>query len=206
MPTGEPVANAQKTVNVAAMDPDVDHVAGGVTHATLTGSAAFTPDDMREMAAAMSPAITAHAKRNAVIAAVLLAAVLSLPVYLWKHSTLVHEGQGIAEQDKTAEKPVPKKEENGIVVDGVPTTLLKEELGRTILSIEGALVNKTDKVHRVPVLQAQALNTKGKVVKEWIIPVPLKEMDPGMRQTFTYSMPFADEGVVDIAFHFLEDK
>jgi hypothetical protein len=65
------------------------------------------------------------------------------------------------------------------------------------------LVNKTDKPQPVPVLQAQALNAKGKVVKEWIIPVIVKEMDAGARQNFSYSMPFTEQGVVDIAFHFL---
>lgn len=150
------------------------------------------------------------AKRNAVIAAVVLAGLLSIPVFMMNHADRSpHEDAVKAPLEKNSEKtteeakPGEKKEDKEIVLDGTPTTLLKEEQGRTILSIEGALINKTTKTLAVPVLQAQALNAKGKVVKEWIIPIVTKEMDPGMRQPFSYSMPFSEQGVVDIAFHFL---
>lgn len=150
------------------------------------------------------------AKRNAVIAAIVLAGLLSIPVFMMNHSGgTPHEDAVKAPLEKNSEKtveeakPAEKKEDKEIVLDGTPTTLLKEEQGRTILSIEGALINKTTKTLTVPVLQAQALNAKGKVVKEWIIPIVTKEMDPGMRQPFSYSMPFSEQGVVDIAFHFL---
>ncbi len=148
------------------------------------------------------------AKRNAVIAAVVLAGLLSIPVFMM-HGNDVRDGTVKAPLEKmngekvTQAKPSEKKEDREIVLDGTPTTLLKEDQGRTILSIEGALINKTTKTLTVPILQAQALNAKGKVVKEWIIPIVTKEMDPGMRQHFSYSMPFSEQGVVDIAFHFL---
>lgn len=143
------------------------------------------------------------AKRNAVIAAVILAGLLSIPVFMM-HGNDAQDGPVKAPLEKvTQAKPIEKKEDQEIVLDGTPTTLLKEEQGRTILSIEGALINKTNKTLTVPILQAQALNAKGKVVKEWIIPIVTKEMDPGMRQNFSFSMPFNEQGVVDIAFHFL---
>lgn len=146
------------------------------------------------------------AKRNAVIAAIVLAGLLSIPAFMMNQKgSAPHEDAVKAPLEKATQevKPAEKKEDKEIVLDGTPTTLLKEEQGRTILSIEGALINKTTKTLTVPILQAQALNAKGKVVKEWIIPIVTKEMDPGMRQPFTYSMPFNEQGVVDIAFHFL---
>ncbi|MBY0428995.1 MAG: zinc-ribbon domain-containing protein [Alphaproteobacteria bacterium] len=149
------------------------------------------------------------ARRNAIIAAVLLASLLSIPIFMLNHGASPEQSSVVKTDDKKPEeiKPVEKveakKEDREIILDGTPTTLLKEEVGSTILSIEGALINKTQKVLPVPILQAQALNAKGKVVKEWIIPIPNKEMNPGERQPFSYSMPFSEQGVVDIAFHFL---
>ncbi len=152
--------------------------------------------------------VAQKAKRNALIAAVALAGVLSIPLFMMNHdflSSLFSEHTTVKVEEKNLVKKNEslKKEDRDIVLEGIPVTLLKEDMGRTILSIEGALINKTTRTLPVPVLQAQALNARGKVVKEWIIPVVSRELDPGQRQPFSYSMPFSEQGVVDIAFHFL---
>lgn len=200
-------------------------VTAGIAQNSISGSTVSEPpkssftqttfDEEEAMSAlpAFSSDMAPIAKRNAIIAAVLLASLLSIPLFMINHggdkapeqpSEHTSETASHGEEAKsTLAKAELKKEEREIILDGTPTTLLKEEVGRTILSIEGALINKTNKTLPVPVLQAQALNAKGKVVKEWIIPIGPKEMDPGQRQPFSYSMPFAEQGVVDIAFHFL---
>ncbi len=171
----------------------------------------FDEEDAMSALPAFGSDVAPIAKRNAIIAAVLLASLLSIPIFMINQGGSDRPPEHAAPEQHTNPqeqhgehvKTELKKEEREIVLDGTPTTLLKEEVGRTILSIEGALINKTNKTLPVPVLQAQALNAKGKVVKEWIIPIGTKEMDPGQRQPFSYSMPFSEQGVVDIAFHFL---
>lgn len=167
-------------------------------------------DDEDAMSAlpAYSSEMAPIARRNAIIAAILLASLLSIPIFMLNQSAPAEQAVAKIEDKKSEEKPIEKKEatskeDREIILDGTPTTLLKEEEGRTILSIEGALINKTQKTLTVPILQAQALNGKGKVVKEWIIPIGQKEMEPGLRQPFSYSLPFSEQGVVDIAFRFL---
>lgn len=181
---------------------------------SLLDRAAMDDEDTMSSLPSYGSELAPIAKRNAIIAAVLLASLLSIPIFMLNHPSS-NEQPAVKTDDKnTADihaevKPAEKKEDldkkenREIILDGTPTTLLKEEVGRTILSIEGALINKTQKVLPVPILQAQALNAKGKIVKEWIIPIPNKEMNPGERQPFSYSMPFSEQGVVDIAFHFL---
>jgi len=205
-------AREEKAAGVSTAAPEAEGIAqnsieqsnvtqSNFTRATFTQAAMNEEDNMASLPA-FSSDVAPIAKRNAVIAAILLASLLSIPIFMANQPAPAEQTAPKTEQAEH-KKPDVKKEDKEIVLDGTPTTLLKEEQGRTILSIEGVLMNKTDKTLSVPVLQAQALNAKGKVVKEWIIPIITKEMDPGQRQSFSYSMPFSEQGVVDIAFHFL---
>ena len=230
LPVSEiPVAVVDEVADVTpapeTVAPDITESASEVAAETLPETPKgfnqyLTADEPVEALPPLNGALQKVATRNAIIAAVVLAALLSVPVFMATHlavkaeektsPAVAHETPAEKHAEKHAEK-IPekhaqKKEGHDIVLDGTPTTLLKEELGQTILSIEGALINKTPTIQTVPTLQAQALNAKGKVVKEWIIPITNKQMDPGQRQSFSFSMPFAEQGVVDIAFHFLHKE
>ncbi|MBI3418712.1 MAG: zinc-ribbon domain-containing protein [Proteobacteria bacterium] len=88
-------------------------------------------------------------------------------------------------------------------LEGVPTTMLREEEGRTVLSIEGVLVNRSGGVQKVPGLKASALDARGHVVREWAIPLSAAQLEAGQRLPFSFSAPLSEQGVEDIAFHLL---
>lgn len=147
---------------------------------------------------ALSPAMRHVAQRNALIAGALFAILCVTPLFFLKQGS----------EDKTAlhdATPVQEiaEEEKVVALDGTPRTLLKEEQGRMVLSIEGSLINRAEGRRKVPQLKAEALNAKRKVVREWTIPLSAEELEPGQRLPFTFSAPFVEQGVVDIAFHLL---
>jgi predicted Zn finger-like uncharacterized protein len=90
-----------------------------------------------------------------------------------------------------------------IALDGTPVTRLRQEEGRPVLDIEGALINRSGKLQKVPVLKASALNARGNVVREWTIPLTVQQMEPGQHLPFSFSTPLSEQGVEDIAFHLL---
>jgi predicted Zn finger-like uncharacterized protein len=90
-----------------------------------------------------------------------------------------------------------------IVLEGTPTTLLRQEEGRPVLNIEGVLVNKTGELQTVPILRASALNALGQVVREWTIPLSSQQLEAGQRLPFSFTTPLPDQGVEDIAFNLL---
>lgn len=130
-------------------------------------------------------------KRNALFAAVLLAALLSSPVLVMASA-------------KFFRGPQTGVETAAVKLDGVPRTLLKEEQGRTVLSVSGVLINSSARKQPVPVLKAQALNAKRGVVREWVMPLSTAELEPGQRLPFIFTTPFSEQGVVDIGFKFSE--
>lgn len=204
-------AIAGSTASSSAAPADEPPAKSSFTQTSYAQAALDEEDALLSSVSSMPPyssEMAPIARRNAIIAAVLLASLLSIPIFMINRGApseqpAVHVDDKKVETVHHEEKPVEKKQDRDIVLDGTPTTLLKEEVGRTVLSIEGALINKTQKTLPVPILQAQALNAKGKVVKEWIIPIANKEMNAGERLPFSYAMPFSEQGVVDIAFHFL---
>jgi predicted Zn finger-like uncharacterized protein len=90
-----------------------------------------------------------------------------------------------------------------IVLEGTPTTLLRQEEGRPVLNIEGVLINKTGELQKMPVLKASALNALGQVVREWTIPLSSQQLEAGQRLPFSFTTPLPDQGVEDIAFNLL---
>lgn len=139
-------------------------------------------------------------KRNAVVAALVLATLFALPVFF---ALQPKKPDAPYEDAANASGGNPKEEASkDVVLDGVPKTLLKQEQGRDILIIEGALLNKGATRQKTPGLMAQALNARRRVVKEWDVPISTPELEPGQRLPFSFSTPFSEQGIVDIAFHF----
>lgn len=87
-----------------------------------------------------------------------------------------------------------------VMLEGIPATTLSQKEGRTVLEIDGTLVNKSGKRQLVPVVKASALNARGHVVKEWTIPLSATQLEAGQRLPFTFSTPLADQGIEDISF------
>jgi predicted Zn finger-like uncharacterized protein len=141
-----------------------------------------------------------NAVRNAVIAGILTALILLAPFFFWRYSTLAAQMPSAAEMAR-ADRPV--KQEKTIVLDGTPSPRIVQEGGRNLLKIEGTLLNRDDVKRKMPKLVAQGLDATGKVVKEWEIPLKASELEPGQHYPFNFSTPFAEQGVVDIAFHFM---
>lgn len=104
-----------------------------------------------------------------------------------------------------ANAKAPAKEDtiNGIALDGMPITRLRQQEGRPVLDIEGALINRSGKLQKAPILKARAKNARGQVVREWTIPLKATQLEVGQRLPFTFSTPLADQGVEDISFHLL---
>jgi hypothetical protein len=134
-----------------------------------------------------------YAKRNAIIIGLVAALVVVAPVFIWRFSGV--KGNAVA-----AEKTELKKV---IALDGTPSTRLTQEDGHNVLKIEGAVINHDATRRKTPKLIAQGLNAKGAVIKEWNIPLTAEELEPAQRLPFSFSTPFSEQGVVDIAFHFI---
>jgi predicted Zn finger-like uncharacterized protein len=140
------------------------------------------------------PPVPFVAKRNAVAIALPLAILAALPFFFFIGKPHLPKDKAAIQAEAGA---------SSIMLEGVPRTYLRTDHGRTILNIEGVLVNRaSDSVALMPQLKAQALNAKRRVVKEWAIPLSVKQLEPGQRLPFSFATPFAEQGVVDIAFHF----
>lgn len=146
---------------------------------------------------ALAPEMRHAAQRNGIVVGIMLAVFLVVPLFFIGHGS---KDKAASEKEATP-VVVPEAHEKIIMLDGTPVTLLREEQGRMILSIEGALINHADKRLKVPLLRAEALNAKRKVVKDWTIPLSAEDLEPGQRLPFSFTAPFVEQGVVDIAFH-----
>lgn len=153
------------------------------------GAAAFAPSAVVFAGAEPDTALLKKTRRNSVIAAVLAATLMAMPVLVWRVTALGHDHAAAVQKE--------------IMLEGTPSTKLLQQEGRNVLKIEGTLVNNAKARHKVPRLVAQGMNAKGHVVKEWAIPLTAEEMEPGQRLPFSYTTPFSEQGVVDIAFHFM---
>lgn len=58
------------------------------------------------------------------------------------------------------------------------------ESGNELLAVSGRIVNKTDKVQRVPQIRAELRDTQGRVVYGWSIAAPVDQLQPGASVTF----------------------
>ncbi len=175
--------------------PDAPGEAGAGAATAPGGLASVKVPDAKVDAA---DAVKIKRKRQiAVIAGVLVAVLLTVPVLLGTLKKL--QAGGVAAPVLADGIPAKK----GIVLDGTPTTKLFQEAGRNMLKIEGQLANTADDVRKVPKLRAQGLNARGQIVREWDIPLHADQLEPGRRLPFTFDTPFAEQGVVDIAFHFI---
>lgn len=150
---------------------------------------AVMPPPVAVMAQAQETGI-ARARRNAVLAALFCAVMLALPIFTWRMMDLSKSAALIMEQ-------------KSIVLDGTPITQLSQEDGHNVLKIDGAIVNNAVTPRKMPKLRAQGLNATGRTVKEWMIPIPQDELEPGQRLPFSFTTPFSEQGVVDIAFQFM---
>jgi hypothetical protein len=132
---------------------------------------------------------------NAIYAGVAAACLFFVPFYIYFNPPPANQAplQAVKVEEKA-------KEKIEITLDGTPTTVLREEQGRMLLYINGAIVNKAGDAKDAPFLKAQALNAKKQVVKEWTIPLPSEKLEPGQRVSFAFNTPFSEQGVVDIAF------
>jgi predicted Zn finger-like uncharacterized protein len=90
-----------------------------------------------------------------------------------------------------------------IKLDGVPTTMLRQEEGRPVLDIKGVVINKSGQLQKVPILKASGLNARGNIVREWTIPLSAAQLEAGQRLPFSFSTPLSDQGIEDIAFRFM---
>lgn len=140
--------------------------------------------------------------RHGVYAGLVAALLVMVPFFFWRYATIPNPVRA-AEKAAPAPKEEGKEQASKIAIDGTPITRLVQEDGRTMLKIEGAIINTTAHAQPMPKLVAQGKNAKGGVVKEWTIPLSGEELAPNQRLPFTFSTPFAEQGVVDIAFHFM---
>jgi hypothetical protein len=58
------------------------------------------------------------------------------------------------------------------------------ESGNELLAVSGRIVNKTDKVQRVPQIRAELRDSQGRVVYDWSIAAPVDRLQPGASATF----------------------
>lgn len=126
-------------------------------------------------------------RRNALIAALIAAFLLAAPVFVWRLMAL---------------EMWREDSQKSIALDGTPAIRLYQEEGRNILRIEGAIINNEGVRRPVPKLAAQGLNARGDTVKEWMIPLSAEQLEPGQRLSFSFTTPYSEQGIVDIAFHF----
>jgi predicted Zn finger-like uncharacterized protein len=98
---------------------------------------------------------------------------------------------------------IEKRVMQAIALEGQPVTRLRQEEGRPVLDIEGAIINRSPKLAKVPTLKASALNARGVVVREWTIPLTAIQLEAGQKLPFSFSTPLPDQGVEDVAFHLL---
>lgn len=184
---------------VAAPDvPVIDGVDAPASSDTPSTSTTTAPVERHDglKATAMHEAVTfadpefdnaKKRRRNALIAALVAAFLFAAPFFVWRLMAL-EMWQGDVQKV--------------IALDGTPAIRLYQEEGRNILKIEGALINN-DKVQQpVPKLVAQGLSAKGDPVKEWMIPLSAEQLEPGQRLSFSFTTPYSEQGIVDIAFHF----
>lgn len=165
------------------------------------------PEDMVRVTAAEDLALRVLEQRKAgvrhgVYAGLAAALLVMVPFFFWRYAT-------ISAPVKVVEKSPPqnaaphKAGADTLQLEGTPSTRLVQEEGRTVLKIDGVLFNAATHALPLPKLVAQAKNAHGEVVKEWTIPLSGEEIQAGQRYPFTFATPFAEQGVVDIAFHFM---
>jgi predicted Zn finger-like uncharacterized protein len=58
------------------------------------------------------------------------------------------------------------------------------ESGNELLAVSGRIVNPTDEVQRVPQIRAELRDAQGRVVYEWSISAPVRELQPNQSATF----------------------
>jgi hypothetical protein len=58
------------------------------------------------------------------------------------------------------------------------------ESGNELLAVSGRIVNPTDEVQRVPQIRAELRDAQGRVVYEWSISAPVRELQPKQSATF----------------------
>ena len=58
------------------------------------------------------------------------------------------------------------------------------ESGNELLTVRGEITNQTDEVQRVPQIRAELKDAQGRVVYDWSIAPPVRELQPRGRVTF----------------------
>lgn len=79
----------------------------------------------------------------------------------------------------------------GIPVQGVSALTIsgqaerrRLESGNELLTVRGEIANQTDEVQRVPQIRAELKDSQGRVVYDWSIAPPVRELQPRGRITF----------------------
>lgn len=113
-------------------------------------------------------------------------------VNAWPPAAMIYE---------IASAPVSLKGE-GLVMESLSATLLKDAEGQDVLVLKGRVINLTEKTVDVPPMIAVLRSTNGEDGESWIIDSPADQVAPGASFVFTSDYPAAPRGVgsVNLAF------
>jgi predicted Zn finger-like uncharacterized protein len=78
---------------------------------------------------------------------------------------------------------IPVQTMNALTISG-QAERRRLESGNELLTVRGEIANQTDEVQRVPQIRAELKDSQGRVVYDWSIAPPVRELQPRGRVTF----------------------
>jgi len=112
---------------------------------------------------------------------------------MWLPSALFYEMAGV---------PAELKGE-GLIVETLSATVLKNSEQKDVLVIKGRVVNLTSAPVDVPKMQANMRTTNGDEAESWIIDPPVETIEPGESFSFTSDYPNVDQAVASVNLAFI---
>ena len=114
-------------------------------------------------------------------------------VALWPPSAMVYELAGM---------PVTFKGE-GLVIESLSATVLKDNQKRDILVLKGRVINLTGRPIEVPPMMAVLRSTNGEDGDQWVIEPSVDQVEPGASFAFTSDYPALPRGVGSVNLTFV---
>ena len=78
---------------------------------------------------------------------------------------------------------IPVRTVNALTISG-QAERRRLESGNELLTVRGEIINQTDEVQRVPQIRAELKDSQGRVVYDWSIAPPVRELQARGRVTF----------------------
>jgi predicted Zn finger-like uncharacterized protein len=126
-------------------------------------------------------------------AGVLFLTLQSTLVSVWPASYALYEALGIA-------RPVPGE---GLIFEKMKADLRKTLEGKTVLHIEGQIINLKKEAQTVPMIEATLKGETGELFSRWLIAPPEGEVKGENSMPFSAETAFKDEKAISVNLRFL---